>query len=69
MHACKHGSRVEKLWSDKKTEKVYPECTHLGDKKKKIKYVLIGPAFVETDLLQFYLVAEGLRLSLLSVLN
>lgn len=29
--------------------------------KRKFKYVLIGPIFVETDHLQFYLVAKGCR--------
>lgn len=41
----------------------------LRRQKKKFKYALIGPVFVGTDLLQFYLVAEACRLSLLGTLN
>lgn len=41
----------------------------LRRQKKKFKYALFGPVFVETDLLQCYLFAKGCRLSLLGVLN
>lgn len=41
----------------------------LRRQKNNVKYALIGPIFVESDLLQFYLVAERCRLSLLGDLN